>query len=348
MRRIDGSHGEGGGQILRSALALSILTGEAMEVHDIRAGRSRPGLMPQHLKAVNAAAAVSKATVQGAVQGSTSLVFEPGPVRSGTWCFEIGTAGATSLVLQTIFLPLAFAAGPSRVTVTGGTHVPWSPCYHYLAEQWIPWMRQAGVQADVNMERAGFYPRGGGMIEARIAPAKELKPLQLMERGSLRRIKILSMVADLPESIALRQGRAAEDLLASWGGERETAVLTVPAAGKGTMLFLRADFEGGHCSYFALGARGKPAEQVASEAAQALGAFLKSGAAVDEHGADQLVLPLALAGGESAYRTSCVTRHLLTNIWVTRQFLPAGIAVEGVPGAPGTVRIQGVERRPRS
>lgn len=341
MLRIDGAHGEGGGQILRSALTLSILTGRPMEIYDIRAGRKRPGLMPQHLKAVQAAAAISGASVEGAREGSTALSFRPGPVAPGRYRFDIGTAGSAPLVLQTILLPLALAGAPSHVAVVGGTHVPHSPCFHYLERQWLPWLRRMGAVAEAWMPRAGFYPRGGGVLEAAIGPASSLAPLRLTERGPLRRIRVLSLVGRLPPSIAERQARAALNMLSSWRGERETVYLDPPSAGPGTMLFLEAEFEGAGACFFALGARGKPAEEVGAEAARELDFFLRSDAAVEEHGADQLVLPLSVAAGESVCRTSRVTRHLQTVLWVTRHFLPADIDLEGELGEPGTVRIGG-------
>jgi len=343
MIRIDGSHGEGGGQILRSALTLSALTGKPMRIDNIRAGRRKPGLMAQHRKAVEAAAAVSGARVEGARLGSTALTFEPRGLRSGDYRFDIGTAGSTSLVLQTILLPLAFAGGPSRVTVTGGTHVAWSPCFHYLDLYWLPCLREIGMQVGLKLARAGFYPKGGGRIEAKIDPAGSLKPLDLTHRGNLGKILILSAVANLDVDIAHRQSRQARRRLDEAGVEAavEEKIVSLPAVGKGTILLLLAEFEGSRCCYTALGERGKPAERVADEAAGAFLSFLVGDGAVDEHLADQLLLPLALVPGCSEIRTAAITGHLLTNAEVLREFLPVDIAVEGEVGRPGVVRVQG-------
>ncbi len=205
MIEIDGSQGEGGGQILRSALSLSLLTGQAFRLVNIRARPSRPGLMPQHLKAVQAAAEIGQARVTGAETHSMSLKFEPGCVRPGQYLFDIGTAGAASLVLQTVYLPLAFATAPSAVTVKGGTHVPFSPCYHYLDRQWRWFLEKAGLPLSLRMERAGFYPPDGGIIRTSIPPVGKLMPLTVTRRGALRRIFGVSAVANLPASVAERQ-----------------------------------------------------------------------------------------------------------------------------------------------
>jgi RNA 3'-terminal phosphate cyclase (ATP) len=341
MVRIDGSQGEGGGQVLRSALTLALLTGKAMRIDRIRAARPKPGMMAQHLRAVAAAAAVGGAQVEGAQPGSQSLVFRPQGLYHGNFRFDIGTAGSTSLVLQTILLPLAAACRASTVEITGGTHVPWSPCFHYLELHWLPFLRQMGLSATLHLERAGFYPRGGGAITAAVQPAEGIAPLRLTGRGRLRRIGCLSVVANLDPGIAGRQARQAQVRLAGCGAPVETEELLLPAIGKGTLLLLLAEFEHSRCCYYALGERGKSAERVADEAADQLLAFLATGAAVDEHLADQLLLPLALAGGESEIATCRVTQHLLTNAEVVRQFLPVEIEVEGRLGEPGVVRVAG-------
>ncbi|MEJ2700660.1 MAG: RNA 3'-terminal phosphate cyclase, partial [Desulfuromonadales bacterium] len=205
MVRIDGSMGEGGGQVLRSSLTLSLLTGTPFHIDGIRSSRRNPGLRPQHLQAVKAAAAVGRARVEGALLGSMNLLFEPGQARPGEYRFDIGTAGSTSLVLQTVFLPLALAQKPSLVTLIGGTHVAWSPSFHYLEMNWMYWLRRMGFRGSLAMERAGFYPQGGGRIEARIYPAASLSPLILRDRGWLEKIRILSAVSNLDTEIGKRQ-----------------------------------------------------------------------------------------------------------------------------------------------
>lgn len=341
MIRIDGAAGEGGGQVLRSALTLSLLTCKPFEIVRIRAGRQKPGLMAQHLRAVAAAAAVGGARVEGAQAGSESLVFAPTALRPGHYRFEIGTAGSTSLVLQTVLLPLAFAGAPSAVEITGGTHVAWSPCHHYLELQWLPYLREMGLGADLSLSRAGFYPRGGGQVTARLRPAARLKGLALVERGRLERVFCLSAVANLELDVAKRQSRQAQARLAGLTPAIEFRNVALPSPGKGTLFLVLAEFGQSRCCYYALGERGKPAERVADEAVDAFLAFLDADGAIDEYLADQLLLPLAIAQGTSELRTTRVTPHLLTNAEVIRRFLPARIDIIGGPGEAGLVRIQG-------
>lgn len=338
MIEIDGSIGEGGGQVLRSALALSVLTGQPTRVNRIRANRSKPGLRAQHFTAVQAAAAVSAAEVEGAAMGSQHLTFSPGEVRSGAFTFDIGTAGSASLVLQTIFLPLSAAGQTSEVSIVGGTHVPWSPSFHYLDLLWLPTVRELGYYADLRLPLAGFYPRGGGRLEAEIRPAGQRTPFQRVVRGSLRSINGISAVANLSLDIARRQKQQALDRLR--GQPAEVEIVDLPARSKGTMLLLLAEFEHSRACFFGLGARGKPAERVADEAVDELQAFLATEAAVGPYLADQLLLPLALARGPSRFSTSRVTGHLLTQAEIIRSFLPVEIEVDGEEGQPGTVSIQ--------
>jgi len=336
---IDGSLGEGGGQVLRSALTLSLVTGCPFALRNIRARRAKPGLMPQHLKAVQAAAAVGRAAVEGAQLGSQFLRFTPQGVARGDYRFDIGTAGSAPLVLQTVLLPLCLADGPSHVTVTGGTHVPWSPCFHYLDLHWLRFMKRIGFQARLTMDAAGFYPPGGGCIHAAVQPVKELCALRLTRRGALRRIRGISAVANLDPSIAQRQRAQAVRRLQHLCCEIDIELVAMPAHSRGTVLLLIAEFEHSQCCYFALGERGKPAERVADEAVDGLDAFLAGDGAVDKHLADQLLLPLALAAGHSELRTASVTPHLLTNAEVVRAFLPREILIQGEPGEAGVLNI---------
>ncbi len=339
MLEIDGSIGEGGGQVLRNSLALAILTGRAVHLTNIRAGREKPGLQPQHLEAVHAAAAICGAVVHGAALHSQQLFFEPGEVHSGRYRFDIGTAGATTLVLQTVFLPLAKAAASSNVTITGGTHVPHSPCYHYLERQWLPVLQSCGFWARLSLEQAGFYPQGGGEIHAQIRPVEAIQPLQLMERGKLLRIRGISAIANLDEGIARRQKLQALRRLEPVCPDSKIDTIQLPSPGKGTMLLAQAQFEYSSCCYFSLGAIGKRAELVADEAVAALSGFLSSDGAVDEYLADQLLLPLAFANGPSRFRIARITRHLLTNAEILQAFLPVRVQVNGAEGQPGTVMI---------
>ncbi len=345
MIHIDGAQGEGGGQVLRTSLTLSVLTQNPLHIINIRAKRSKPGLRPQHLTAVEACAAVSNARVQGAKIGSAELKFEPGPVQAGSYRFDIRTAGSSSLVLQTILLPLSAAAEPSTAAVIGGTHVPWSPCFHYLAWLWLPALEEIGFSASLKLKRAGFYPPGGGRIQSVIRPARELAPLEKIERGRLLKIRGLSAAANLPDHIAQRQRKQARRRLKDLCPVAiETAAVEAPSPG--TFIVLLAEFEHSRCCYFALGKKRKPAERVADQAVDSLLAFLDTDGAIDPFLADQLLVPLALARGVSRFRTAQITRHLLTNAAVIEAFLPGTVEVLGELGASGTVHISPQKNNP--
>jgi RNA 3'-phosphate cyclase len=340
MIHIDGSQGEGGGQVLRSSLSLSLMTQKDLEITNVRAGRSKPGLRAQHLKAVEAAAVIGRAQVSGAGLGSTALTFRPTEIHPGRYQFDIGTAGATTLVLQTIFMPLAMAGTKSTVTITGGTHVRWSPSYHYLELHWLPFMRRIGCQIDLNMELAGYYPQGGGRVSATIYPCEKINPLELTDRGKLKQIRGLSAISNLPRHIAKRQR---EQVLRRIGDRyylSDIRLNELDSRFKGTMLLLLAEFERSQVCYFSLGELGKPAERVADEAVEELEEFLSSDGAIDQYLADQMLLPLAFASGPSRLHTSKVTQHLLTNAQVLRSFLPVQIDIEGDLGEPGLISIK--------
>lgn len=343
MLEIDGSHGEGGGQILRTALSLSCLSGKPFRIVNIRRNRPRPGLMPQHLAAVLAARAISGATVEGAQRGSCELAFIPHELSGGSFAFDIGTAGAVTLVLQTLIPPLLRADRPSSVTLSGGTHVPFSPSVNYLAAVFAPMLKRLGGKLQLSIEAYGFYPRGGGRIKAEIVPADELRPLTLHVRGALRRIRGSSGVCRLPLSIAERQRTAAQTALAAELGDSsplpEVELLDLPGPGPGTFLFLRAETEEALAGFTALGARGKRAETVGAEAAAELCRHLASNAPLDPHLADQLVPYLPLCRGTSGFSTSRITSHLLTNLWVAALFFPLRYRVEGEEGEAGRVTI---------
>jgi len=338
--RIDGSEGEGGGQILRSALALAMVTGRPFEIVNLRAKRSKPGLRPQHLLCVEAAAKICSATLDGAKLGSQTVRFEPGAVRSGTYSFAIGTAGATSLVLHTLYLPLLFASGRTILTIAGGTHVPFSPSFHFLMDHWASLLRRLGIDVELTLARAGYYPAGGGEIRAKVRPVSAIRPLTLGPRGPIERVEGISTVSNLPRSIAERQRDQALARLDAEGIAAGIEIAELPSPGKGTMLHLLSAHEGGgRACYDALGALGKRAETVADEACDGLLGFLATRGALDEHIADQLLLPLALASGPSEFPVPAVTSHLLTNAQVIRRFVPCEIHIEGEPGREGVVAL---------
>jgi RNA 3'-terminal phosphate cyclase (ATP) len=342
LLEIDGSTGEGGGQVLRSSLSLSIMTGKPIRVSGIRANRDRPGLRPQHLMALRSAACISKAIVSGDRVGSTDITFKPGPAVPGNYLFDIGTAGATSLVMQTLLLPLALADGSSTLTIHGGTHVPWSPCFHYLDWSWRPLLNRIGIAFELELQMAGFYPQGGGQIAAQIPGGSRIHGLRLCQRGRLLGIRGISAIADLPREIAERQQNQALKRLNELPATPECVIdiASLPTRSKGTLLVLLAEFEQGRACFFALGARGKRAETVADEAVDALVDFLATDATVDQHIADQLLLPLALADSRSEFITSRVTGHLMTNAGVIRQFLQVDIRIDAACGAPSRVAIE--------
>jgi len=345
---IDGSQGEGGGQVLRTALALSVIRGVPLEIHSIRARRKNPGLQAQHLTAVNALAEICGAEVEGASLGSPRLRFAPGPVRPGEYRFDVGTAGSVALVLQALLLPLAVAGGPSRIVLTGGTHVPWSPPIHYVSQVWFPALALMGVSARLELLRWGFYPKGGGRVAVQIAGGATLRPAGLVSRGTGIRLRGISAVANLPRRIAERQREQALRRLTAEAKEADIAVVEGEAAGAGSFLILVEEAGSVPVGFSALGERGKPAERVADEAVDGLLGFLKAEVACDPHLADQLILPMALAGGTSRLTTSCVTQHLLTTVGIVQQALGCPVQVGGKEGSPGHVTIQGVGARAES
>ena len=341
MIEIDGSYGEGGGQILRTALALSCLTGKAFRIFDIRKGRKKPGLMPQHLVAVRAAATVAGAGVEGDSAGSMRLCFVPGAVRSSDFQFDIGTAGSVPLVLQTVIPPLLFAEGRSTVVLTGGTHVPFSPSYHYLAEVFAPMLARLGGRIELSIDSFGFYPRGGGSVRCTVEAVKNLSPLEIAKPGRMLRVDGISAVGNLPFEIARRQRGAALAVLDEAGIRTEIKLEEVPTPGKGTFVFLRSGTEHALSGFTALGVLGKRAETVGEEAARELLDYHHSGAALDPHLADQIIIYLALSSGESSFTTSRITRHLLTNLWVAERFIPFRFTIEGNEGGAGKVLLYG-------
>jgi RNA 3'-terminal phosphate cyclase (ATP) len=325
---IDGSYGEGGGQILRTALALSVLLKRPVAVDRIRANRPRPGLRPQHLQAVRVLAAIGCAELEGAEVNSTRLSFRPRGVRGGSYRFEIGTAGACTLLLAAILPPLLFAPAPSEIVVTGGTHVPFSPPYHYFAEVFLPALAAMGGRVESELGRWGWYPEGGGAIRLRVTPCRGLKPVRLEERGRLRSLELLVGLSNLPAHIGRREEETLRRCLAPEGWRLASRVIEAESPGQGNAVFLKSLFSHTAAGFTGLGRRGKPAEQVAEEVCRKWSSFMAGPAAVDLHLADQLVPYLALAEGFSSLRTEELTGHLRTNIRVVEQFLPVHFEME--------------------
>ncbi len=323
--RIDGSAGEGGGQILRSALALALATGRPFEITNIRAGRKKPGLLRQHLTSVTAAAAVSGTQAPGAKLGAAELRFTPGAITPGEYRFAVGTAGSTTLVLQTVLPPLLVAHGPSTLILEGGTHNPYAPPFDFLAKAFLPLVARMGPQVEAVLERPGFYPAGGGCIRVHVSPAPSLGRLELLERGEIRRKLARAVVSNLPRNIADRELACVRDLL---GWDRESLQVEETAShGPGNLLMLEVESERLTEVFTAFGERGIRAEDVGRAAVDEARDYLASGAPVGPHLADQLLLPMAMAGGGS-FRTVAPTRHTLTNIEVLKMFLEIEVRVE--------------------
>jgi RNA 3'-terminal phosphate cyclase (ATP) len=343
MIEIDGSFGEGGGQILRTALSLSCLFHKPFRIFSIRKSRKRPGLMPQHLTGVRAAQLLSRAEVEGDRIGSMELSFSPGKVKGGGFFFDIGTAGSTMLLLQTLIPALIFSGEKTALTLVGGTHIPFSPSFHYVREVFIPFLKKAGIEIALSIGSCGFYPKGGGRIRAELLPVKEVMPLRIADRGSMIGVKGVSGVANLPLSIAERQRNAALAKLLSYGIENthkaDIELREVPSLGQGTFIFLKTESEHSIAGFTALGERGKRAEAVGEEAATELIEYLGTDAALDSHLTDQIVLYLSLCKKQSMFTTCRITQHLLTNLWVIGLFHEFRYEVEGEIGKPGTVKI---------
>lgn len=300
--------------------------------------------MPQHLQAVRAAAQISQAQVEGAELNAQKITFQPRGIFPGRYRFEIGTAGATTLLLQTVFLPLSIAGGRSEIRILGGTHVPWSPPFHMLALHWLKTIGTMGYRGRMQLLQAGFYPKGGGELYADIESVKSIEPIHLGQRGNLQRISGISAVANLDFGIAQRQKNQAEKRLRERGLSAEIAIEKLPSRFQGTMLLVLAQFEHSQCCYSALGAIGKPAERVADEAVNGLLEFLDSDGALDQYITDQLIIPCLFARGQSIISTSKITNHLVTNIEIIKYFLDNPITITGQIGTSGTISIHGTDR----
>jgi RNA 3'-terminal phosphate cyclase (ATP) len=337
---LDGAEGEGGGQILRTALALSAVTGQGFKVERIRARRTRPGLRPQHLAAVRAAGMACGAEIHGAFDGSPDLRFLPGQPAAGEFHFDIGSAGAATLVLEAIIPILGTAPAASRVEVVGGTHVPRSPGFHFLARHWSQVVERLGLRAPLRLGCAGFYPRGGGVVRAEVFPWPRPASLDLSLRGSLVAVRGIAGQARVRGDVAHRAADAARALL--WEQRRlesDWEVEPLTATSPGAFLQVEALFENGRAAFALLAERGLRAEVLGERAARKLLRFLgDEEAAVDPWLADQLAVPLALAGGGGRLTTSEVTAHLETVASVLRRFGFDARAF-GRRGGPGGLEV---------
>lgn len=332
---IDGSHGEGGGQLLRTAVALAVLCQRPLRVFNIRAARPRPGLAAQHLTAVRALAEVCAARVEGLAPGSREILFQPGTVRPGRYRFDVGTAGSIALVLQAL-LPVAVASqAPFSFHLTGGTDVEHAPPLDYLAQVLLPLLARMGARVDLRLLRRGYYPRGGGAVQVDIAPGGPLRALVLDRPGALRAVEVHAHTARLPDHVAQRMAEAARQVLAAQLAAPVTVLTTrwppETALGSGGAIVLVADCEHTRLGASALARRGVPAEALGEAAAGALLAELAAGATLDVHAADQLPVYMALAQGTSRFQARHLSRHAETALWLLRQFIPLRVEVEPQP-----------------
>ena len=336
MLLIDGSYHEGGGQILRTALTLSLATRAPFCIEKIRAGRKRPGLLRQHLTAVLAAARISNAELRGAEINSTELIFAPQDVVPGDYHFSVGSAGSTMLVLQTVLPVLMLADRPSTLTLEGGTHTPAAPPYDYVERVYLPVLRRMGVRVRSELTSAGFFPAGGGIVKISIDPPAELRALDLRRRGGIVRLSAHGLVSNLPLSIVERELAVVEQQL---GWERSSLIAeSVSSRGPGNILFLEVESEQLTEILTGFGERGVRAEVVAERAIGEAKRYLASDVAVGEHLADQLVLPMALMKG-GVFTTLPLSKHSLTNIDTIGKFLPVKIQVHDDGSQRCTVEV---------
>jgi RNA 3'-terminal phosphate cyclase (ATP) len=335
MLEIDGSRGEGGGQILRTSLALSTITETPIRLYNIRANRPRPGLQKQHLVSVLSAGNICNAEIAGASIGSRDVIFKPREIQGGDYTFTIESAGSCMLVLQTVLMPLMLAKTPSRIVLVGGTHNPFAPSADFLKACYLPLVKKMGASVELCLERYGFYPEGGGRCVVTIQPMKEgLRPIEILERGELRAQSAVALVANLSDSIAQRELH--ESLRVLQWSKKLGSRMRVESPGPGNAVLIECQFEHVTELVTGFGEKRKPAEVVARNAAREMQKYLQCDAPIGLHLADQLLLPFALAGG-GRMRCQGLTEHATTNIGTIRNFLP--ISIEATEQADGTVLV---------
>jgi RNA 3'-terminal phosphate cyclase (ATP) len=350
---LDGSEGEGGGQILRTALSLSAITGKAFTITRIRANRMKPGLRPQHREATRAVGQLVDADISGDEVGSSRLEFHPRKTAAaGDFTFDIGTAGSTPLLFQTVCWPLALAGAASTVTLRGGTHQDHAPSFHYLALVWAAAVARLGFKFGFELATAGFYPEGGGEFSARIEPAHPMPPLDLRQRGTLQEVEVVSMVGGLGYEIADRQAARTLKGLRELGINAQSERVPVPARlSKGGHVLIVSTFERTRAGHGAVSARERSPEQIADDAVHAFRDHLARGAAVDRQLGDQLLMPAALVAARllppppgvvptTRFTVAAVTKHLTTNAAVIRRFLDVEVTISGREEEEGEVRVQ--------
>lgn len=341
MLRIDGDMGEGGGQILRTSLTLSLCLGRPVHLVQIRARRKNPGLQPQHLAAIRAAAAIGRADVDGATQGSQEVQFQPNGITAGEYRFDIGTAGSTSLLLQTVLPALLQASSPSQLTLLGGTHNPLAPPFEFLQYAYLPLLRRMGADVRAYLERPGFYPAGGGAIRVEVEPSARLQPLTLLERGEIQSLTAKALLAHLPEHIAQRELRVVQNALNLDFSQLQTRHLNESRSQGNALLLI---IESTHCNEVisGFGRRGLRAEMVAEGVVQQARRYLSADVPVGGHLADQLLVLLALCGA-GRYRTLEPDSHTRTNMDVIRAFTGAEVRCEQIDARRWELAVEGAQ-----
>jgi len=342
---IDGSYGEGGGSILRLAIALSAVTGRAVEIKRIRESRPRPGLAPQHLTALKGMARLFNARTRGIEIGSSSVKFVPRSPVVREVTMDVGTAGSVGLMLQSIMMALPFTGHATKVSVKGGTHVRWSPNVDYLENVTLPLLAGMGYECHVTMLSPGYYPKGGGMVTFLSKPCESLRPLKMDEFGTVSSIEGVSRASNLPEHVARRQARSALTALSGLEGlpKPRVDVSTERALCPGSAVTLWSSTDTGcRLGSSALGERGKAAEEVGREAGEEMRHYLEGRFPLDPYMLDQILPYAAMAKGRSVLRAAKLTKHAVTNIYVIGKFLNAEVDVEGKMGHPCVVKVDGV------
>jgi RNA 3'-terminal phosphate cyclase (ATP) len=351
MIEIAGDMLEGGGQIIRTAVALAAVAGKQVRVTKIREKRPNPGLQPQHVTAVKAIALITNASTKGLAQGSRELEFDPHGYSAGTFRFDVGTAGSIPLILQALMPCLNYSTGEVVLELTGGTDVKWSPTIDYVRFVVLPTLQRIGYQCSLRLHRRGHYPKGGGKVEVTVNPSNSLRNITLLNRGELRSINGLSHSVKLPSHVAQRQADAAERKLANSGFSNVNIATetyrqdTDPHLGSGSGITLTADYASAVIGADSLGERGKPAEAVGEEAASKLVREIESNATVDRHLGDILIPYMAVAVGRSEIHVAELTLHTVTNIKVTETILDVRFQVEGNENEPAKIRVDGIGLR---
>ncbi|TFG94878.1 RNA 3'-terminal phosphate cyclase [Candidatus Thorarchaeota archaeon] len=348
MIEIDGSYGEGGGQILRTSIALAALTMKPVQISKIRAGRPKPGLKKQHLSGIKLTGELVDASIEGLEVGSTEISFIPNQRRSGSFSIDIGTAGSISLILQAVLPPAVLAPDPVTFRIQGGTDVKWSPPVDYLNNVFSPLLSRLGSIVEIEQKKRGHYPRGGGEVLCRVTPTKELNSLDLIDFGKLSAVAGISHCVRLPAHVAERQASSAEKVIRE-KFDVEVSIETEAYSknddkhlGPGSGIVLWADGTNGtRLGSDQLGDRGVPAERVGTKAAEHLVYEISRGKAIDSYLADMIVPYLAVAKGESKIGISEITSHLTTNLWTIEQILGTSMNLEGTIGEPGLLKIAG-------